>query len=79
MSVSVPTLTRRFRSETGVSVMERLQDLRMRRAVELLMEGRLSIKQVGASVGIREGSYFCRCFRQAFGCSPGSYAAARGE
>lgn len=79
LNVSVPTLTRRFRSETGTSVMERLQGLRLRRATELLQAGALSIKEIGAAVGIPEPSYFCRCFRQAFGCSPRHFSPGGGE
>jgi AraC-like DNA-binding protein len=75
LCISVPTLTRRFRQETGFSVMERLQELRLRRATELLREKRLSVKQVAAAVGIPEPSYFCRCFRRAFGCAPLQYNA----
>jgi AraC-like DNA-binding protein len=73
LSVSVPTLTRRFRQATGCSVMTRLLELRMGRAAELLREGRLSVKQIAAAVGIPEPSYFCRCFRKAHGCTPLSF------
>ena len=79
LNVSVPTLTRRFRQETGSSVMSRLQDLRLRRAAELLQAGAHSVKQVGAAVGITEPSYFCRCFRQAFGCSPRQFHPTKTE
>lgn len=75
LNVSVPTLTRRFRHETGASVMARLQDLRLQRAADLLRAGELSVKQIGAAVGIPEPSYFCRCFRHAFGCSPTRFAS----
>ena len=74
LSVSVPTLTRRFRQATGNSVMARLQELRMQCAAELLHTSTLSVKQVAAKVGIPEPSYFCRCFRHAFGCSPRCFA-----
>jgi AraC-like DNA-binding protein len=50
--------------------MTRLLELRMGRAAELLREGRLSVKQIAAAVGIPEPSYFCRCFRKAYGCTP---------
>jgi AraC-like DNA-binding protein len=73
LSVSVPTLTRHFRQATGCSVMTRLLDLRMRRAAKLLCEGRLSVKQIAVAVGIPEPSYFCRCFRKAYGCTPRTF------
>ncbi len=69
-NISVPTLTRRFRAATGGTVMNCLNNLRMRRAADLLREGGLSTKQAAAAVGFADPSYFCRCFRRAFGCSP---------
>jgi AraC-like DNA-binding protein len=74
-NVSVPTLTRRFRQETGSSVITRLQDLRLRRAADLLLAGERSIKEIAAAVGIPEPSYFSRCFRRAFGRTPGQFGA----
>lgn len=70
LTVSVPSLTRHFRQAAGCSVMTRLQELRMRRAVDLLREGKLSVKQIAAAVGIPDPGYFCRCFRKAYGCTP---------
>ncbi len=77
VNISVLSLTRRYRRETGVSVMTRLLDLRMRRAAELLQAGEVSVKGAGIAVGISDASYFCRCFRRAFGRSPGRFAARR--
>jgi len=70
LNISVPTLTRRFRAAADCSVMDRLHSLRINRAADLLRQGELSVKQVAAAVGIPEPSYFCRCFRHAFGTSP---------
>ncbi len=70
MHMSVPTLNRRVRVETGDSVMKRLYSLRMCRAAELLQEGAASVKEIGPRIGIPEPSYFCRCFRRYFGQSP---------
>lgn len=75
LNLSVPTLTRRFRQETGESVMARLHGLRLRQAADLLRAGTTSVKEAGAAVGIPEPSYFCRCFRRAFGVSPRRFAA----
>lgn len=70
MNMSVPTLARHIRRETGNSVMSRLYTLRMRRAAQFLQEGIASVKEIGLLVGIPETSYFCRCFRRHFGQSP---------
>jgi len=70
MNMSIPTLARHIRRETGGSVMSRLHTLRMRRAAHLLQEGMAAVKEIGVLVGIPEPSYFCRCFRRYFGQSP---------
>lgn len=70
MNMSVPTLTRYVREETGESVMGRLRKLRMKRAAQLLEKEDASVKEIACRVGIPEPSYFCRCFRRYFGASP---------
>ncbi|MCA1808076.1 MAG: AraC family transcriptional regulator [Lentisphaerae bacterium] len=73
LHMSVPTLTRLVRRETGESLMRRLQALRMRRASQLLQQGNVSVKEVGAWVGLPEPSYFYRCFQRHFGRTPGAW------
>lgn len=68
--MSVPTLTRQYRRERGCSVMAQLQHLRMREAKRLLAAGGVPVKVVAQRVGFGDCSYFCRCFRRAFGRSP---------
>ncbi|MDO9542169.1 MAG: helix-turn-helix transcriptional regulator [Kiritimatiellia bacterium] len=74
LHMSVPTLTRHYRRETGCAVMERLQALRMARAADLLRTEPLSVKQVAGRVGFRDCAYFCRCFRLFFGRTPGAFS-----
>jgi len=73
LHMSVPTLTRNYRQETGCTVMERLQEFRMAKAANLLRTEQLSVKQVAARVGFRDCAYFCRCFRLFFGRTPGTF------
>jgi len=74
--MSVPTLTRRYRAETGESVMAHLLELRMQMGATLLRTTTLPVKAVAARVGYTEPTYFCRCFRRRFGCSPLQYRSA---
>ena len=73
---SVPTLNRRYREETGHSVMGRFNVLRMEEAAHLLRGTDLTVREVGERVGFADASYFCRRFRKAHGCSPGVFRAA---
>lgn len=67
------SLTRYFRRQTGISVMEYLHRLRMQSAVGMLLNTDLPIAMVGREIGIPETSYFCRSFRQHTGMTPNAY------
>jgi len=72
-NLSVPTLTRRYRQETGTSIIARYQQLRLDRAGELLRDSELTVREIAARVGYRDPSYFCRRFRGHTGKSPAAY------
>ncbi len=73
VGVSVPTLTRQIRAETGLSVMEYVLAQRMAQAARLLRESRMNVAEIGVSVGIADSSYFCRRFKQCYGMTPRRY------
>ena len=62
--VSARTLTRRFKSATGVSISEYLQRRRLDEAQALLRRTNLSVTEVASSVGLSDPSHFTRTFRQ---------------
>jgi iron complex transport system substrate-binding protein len=72
-NLSVPTLTRRYRTQTGCSVMDRLLALRMEEGRRLLVETVLPVKEIAARVGFASASYFCRTFRQRHQCTASTY------
>ena len=65
---------RLFRRSTGASAIAWLEQARMRRAQELIRQGRLPLAQVAALVGYADQSYFTRRFRLAVGVTPARYA-----
>jgi len=67
---------RLFRRSTGSSAIAYLEQVRMRRAQELIRHGRLPLAQVAALVGYADQSYFTRRFRLAVGVTPARYARA---
>jgi AraC-like DNA-binding protein len=73
VGMSVPSLTRHFRRESGVSVMARLEALRLEEAARLLRHTTATAAAIGAQVGLSEPSYFGRRFRQRFGHTPQQY------
>ncbi len=66
-----------FQSIVGVPPTEYLNDVRLQQARRLIRDARLSIKEVAATVGIRDANYFARLFRKRFGITPTAYRAER--
>ncbi|HEY1501215.1 MAG TPA: helix-turn-helix transcriptional regulator [Acidobacteriaceae bacterium] len=67
--VSVRTIQRIFRKEIGSDFESWRRQVRLTRAVELLVSGR-SVKEVACSVGYRQSSAFVESFRRTFGVTP---------
>ena len=70
--ISRSELYRKVRSLTGTSVNRYVRQLRLERAHVLLTQhSPQSVRQVAYEVGFSDPSYFTRCFKKAFGCTPG--------
>jgi transcriptional regulator GlxA family with amidase domain len=67
--VSVRTLERVFRKETGLDFESWRRQLRVMRAVEMLIGGR-SVKEVAFAVGYRQPSAFVEAFRSVYCTTP---------
>ncbi len=57
----------------GVSPNKYILNERMRIAGQLILEGKLTISEVGYKVGIVDSSYFNKCFKAYYGCVPSKY------
>ncbi|TYC53439.1 helix-turn-helix domain-containing protein [Rhodobacterales bacterium] len=67
------TFLRRFKLATGLSPVHYLQELRMERARELLIETEDSVSEICFSVGYNDVPSFSRLFTRLSGLSPGSF------
>ena len=45
----------------------------------MLSQGRFTVQEVMYSVGFSDHSYFARCFRAEFGCTPSQFLKNRPE
>ena len=70
MCMSRMTFYRKIQSATGHTPTEFMRTIRLRRAAELLREGRMNVTEIGNATGFSSVSYFSRCFRTMFGVPP---------
>jgi transcriptional regulator GlxA family with amidase domain len=67
------TLKRRFKSATGVSLIEYLQNLRIEQGKHLLETSSLPVDEISAEVGYADASFFRRLFKRLAGLTPSGY------
>lgn len=68
-----------FKKSTGVSPVQYLIDLRIRKAKELLLFSNFTVSQIGELVGYGDYAYFSKLFKRHTGISPISYRKNRKE
>jgi transcriptional regulator GlxA family with amidase domain len=67
------TLKRRFKTATGSTLIERVQDLRVEKAKRLLESSELPVEEVSGEAGYEDASFFRRLFRRRTGLAPTDY------
>jgi AraC-like DNA-binding protein len=73
MGMSRSVFFRRLKSTTGQSVIEFINDIRMKRAAQLLSSGGLRVSEVCEMVGLEDLKHFRKAFQQLHGVSPSEY------
>lgn len=66
-------LAKCFKDKTGRSVMQYLEEYRMKRAQELLRSSNLSISEIALESGYNDSNYFARSFRKYADMTPREY------
>jgi len=74
MAMSRMQLHRKLKALTGLSATEFVKSQRLKLAAQLLKKSGTNISQVGYTVGFNDPSYFSRCFKEAYLCTPSEYA-----
>ena len=70
---STVTLTESFRREFGITIMQYVQDERMKLARELLTNTSLSVTDIAERCGFPDVEYFSRCFKKKEELSPSEW------
>jgi two-component system response regulator YesN len=78
LGISRDHLRHLFKEETGMTVLDRLTDMRIERAKQLLDEGTYKIYEIAERVGFRSSQYFSQVFRKVAGMTPLDYMERRG-
>ena len=74
MGISRSGLFAKLKALTDATPNEMIQIVRLRKAAELMKDGRYRINEICYMVGFSSPSYFSKCFQQQFGMKPGEYA-----
>lgn len=75
MSMSRMQLHRKLKALTGLTSSEFIRSQRLKLAAQLLKNSDTNISQVGYAVGFNDHSYFAKCFKEMYNCTPTEYAS----
>ena len=63
----------KLKSLTGLSPVEFIREVRIKRAAQLLEMGHYNVTEITYMVGMNDSRYFAKCFKNAFGVTPTEY------
>lgn len=73
LNVSHSSLQRKIKGLTGLSPVEFIRNVKLRKAAEMLSSGEYRVNEVCYAVGFNKPSYFSACFKKQFGVLPKDY------
>lgn len=79
IGMSRPVLFRKTKMLTGMSVIDLIRNVRMKKAEMLLKQKKLSISEVAFTVGFSDPKYFSKSFRSQYGKPPSQYLEELGD
>ncbi|GGZ24656.1 hybrid sensor histidine kinase/response regulator [Echinicola pacifica] len=77
MGMSRSKLHLKMKSLTDQSASEFIRTVRLKRAVQLMEQSDISVKEIMYQTGFNTASYFSKCFKKQFGVSPTEYLNTR--
>ncbi|WP_178984207.1 response regulator [Winogradskyella helgolandensis] len=67
-------LHRKLKALTGLTASEFIRSQRLKLAAQILKSSDINMSEVGYSVGFNDHSYFTKCFKEAYNCTPTEFA-----
>jgi len=66
-------LLRKIKAVTGKTASEFIREIRLQEAAKLILKENYTASEISYRVGFNSPSYFCKCFHDHFGVTPGEY------
>ncbi len=73
MSMSRTVFYKKVKSMLGISPVDFIKDIRVKRAVQLIDSGIPSLTEVAYKCGFNDPNYFAKCFKKQIGITPSEY------
>lgn len=77
VNMSRSVFFKKLKTLTGLSPVEFLREIRMKRAAQLIETEEYSMSQIAYMVGLNDSHYFSKCFKQQYGITPTEYKESR--
>ncbi|MBD0287939.1 MAG: response regulator, partial [Flavisolibacter sp.] len=77
MHMNQNTFYKKFKSLTGLTLVEFVRDMRLQRAKQFLDAGGNNVSEVAYMVGFSNPKYFSTCFKEKYRISPSDYVKAK--
>ena len=78
LGVSSNQVYRKIKALTGQTAKEFIRNQRLKIAADLILQHKRTISEVIYMVGFTSPSYFSRCFKEFYGCTPKEYIEQNG-
>jgi signal transduction histidine kinase/ligand-binding sensor domain-containing protein/DNA-binding response OmpR family regulator len=79
VSLSKVQTYRKIKAITGMSIVEFIRTIRLKKSVPLILEGQFNFSEIAFETGFSSPSYFSKCFHDHFGKTPSEFAIEFGE
>ena len=77
MLMNQNTFYKKFKSLTGLTLVEFVRDMRLQRAKQLFDVGGSNVSEVAYEVGFNNPKYFSTCFKEKYHVSPSEYVKSK--
>lgn len=79
VSLSKVQTYRKVKAISGLSIVEFIRTVRLKKASQLILEGSLNFSEISFETGFSTPSYFSKCFHDHFGKTPSEFASEFGN